>query len=245
MGLVVGPAATPAQYEAAREIFRRYARFLGLDLEYRGFTDELATLDRMYGPPRGCLLLARKGEEFVGAVGLREFEPGVAEVSGRRLHGVPPLLPGRPRNVGPGRGAERDGRARGRPGMSFATVVNCMDGRVQLPVIRYLQGRFGVEHVDSVTEAGPCRILAENDPPELCRSILSRVEISVRKHRSRGIAVVAHFDCAGNPAPRDDQVGQVREAVQRLRERFAGVETIGLWVGEDWRVREIPAGEGR
>jgi len=129
--------------------------------------------------------------------------------------------------------------------MSSATVVNCMDGRVQLPVIRYLQGRFGVEHVDSVTEPGPCRILAASDPPELFRSILSRVEISIRKHRSQGIAAVAHFDCAGNPVPGHDQVRQVCEGVQRLRERFEGVETIGLWVGDDWQVREIPTGEGR
>jgi len=87
MGFVVEPAVTPAQYEAAREIFQRYARFLGLDLEYQGFTDELATLDRMYGPPRGCLLLARKGEEFVGVVGLREFESGVAEM--KRMYVLP------------------------------------------------------------------------------------------------------------------------------------------------------------
>jgi hypothetical protein len=36
-----------------------------------------------------------------------------------------------------------------------------MDGRVQLPVIDYLRKRFGVEHVDSVIEAGPNLILAE------------------------------------------------------------------------------------
>ena len=39
--------------------------------------------------------------------------------------------------------------------MSFCTVVNCMDGRVQLPVIRYLQERFEVPYVDSITEVGP------------------------------------------------------------------------------------------
>ena len=45
--------------------------------------------------------------------------------------------------------------------MSFCTVVNCMDGRVQLPVIRYLQDRIEVLYVDSVTEPGPVRSLAE------------------------------------------------------------------------------------
>ncbi|HOP76783.1 MAG TPA: hypothetical protein PLD05_04790 [Thermogutta sp.] len=39
--------------------------------------------------------------------------------------------------------------------MSFATVVNCMDGRTQGPVISYLKERFGVDYVDNSTEAGP------------------------------------------------------------------------------------------
>ena len=43
----------------------------------------------------------------------------------------------------------------------FATAVNCMDGRVQKPVIEYLQKSFGVDYVDMVTEPGPNKILAE------------------------------------------------------------------------------------
>lgn len=73
-------ACTQDQYEAGRTIIRAYARFLGLDLEFQGFSDELAALPKMYGPPRGCLLLAKEGNDYVGAVGLREFERGVAEM---------------------------------------------------------------------------------------------------------------------------------------------------------------------
>ena len=46
--------------------------------------------------------------------------------------------------------------------MKFYTVINCMDGRVQLPVIKYLQKRFNVEYVDSITEAGPNLVLSEH-----------------------------------------------------------------------------------
>lgn len=46
--------------------------------------------------------------------------------------------------------------------MSFCTAINCMDGRVQLPVINFLMRRFSVEYVDSVTDAGPVKILAEH-----------------------------------------------------------------------------------
>ena len=39
--------------------------------------------------------------------------------------------------------------------MRFCTVINCMDGRVQLPVIRHMKERFNAEYVDSITEPGP------------------------------------------------------------------------------------------
>ena len=68
--------------------------------------------------------------------------------------------------------------------MSFCTVINCMDGRVQLPVIEYLQKRFNVEDVDSITEPGPNLILAKQPESELAGSIINRVRVSVEQHRS-------------------------------------------------------------
>ena len=45
--------------------------------------------------------------------------------------------------------------------MSFCTVVNCMDGRTQSPVNDHLRNRNQVEYVDTITEAGPVKALAE------------------------------------------------------------------------------------
>lgn len=73
-------AETPAQFEAAGRLFRAYGEYLGLDLEFQGFSEELVSLPEMYGPPHGALLLASLSGEPVGAVGLRQFEPGVAEM---------------------------------------------------------------------------------------------------------------------------------------------------------------------
>jgi len=123
--------------------------------------------------------------------------------------------------------------------MGFCTVINCMDGRVQLPVIAYLQKRFAVEYVDSITEPGPNRILAVQDDPVLISSILARLKISVEKHSSVGIAVVGHHGCGGNPAPKDRQLVQIREAVEFLRRQNEKLEVIGLWVNENWQVSEI------
>jgi GNAT superfamily N-acetyltransferase len=80
MAITIDEAATPAHYDAGKALFQAYGRFLGMDLEFQGFSEELANLATMYGPPAGCLLLARAREQFVGAVGLREFEPGIGEM---------------------------------------------------------------------------------------------------------------------------------------------------------------------
>ena len=74
-----------------------------------------------------------------------------------------------------------------------------MDGRVQLPVIEYLKKYFNVEYVDSITEPGPNLILAEQNDINYLNSISKRLDISVKKHGSVGIAIIGHFDCAGKP----------------------------------------------
>ncbi len=126
--------------------------------------------------------------------------------------------------------------------MSFCTAINCMDGRAQEPVLGYLKKRFGVRYVDTITEPGPNRILATGEPPDRAASILERCDLSVRKHGSRGIAVVGHHDCAGNPADGVAQAEHLRQAVARLRRHYPDLEVIALWLDESFRVHE-PGGE--
>ena len=123
--------------------------------------------------------------------------------------------------------------------MRFCTVVNCMDGRVQLPAIEYLQNRFDAEYVDSITEPGPNRILSEDKNDVSAQSILARVKISIEKHNSVGIAVVGHHDCAGNPAPKDEQITHIKKAIQLLQSEHDSLEIVGLWLDENWEVHEL------
>lgn len=123
--------------------------------------------------------------------------------------------------------------------MSFCTVINCMDGRVQLSVIQYLQKRFNVKYVDSITEPGPNLILAKQTSSELVESIFSRVRISVEQHHSQGIAVVGHHDCAGNPASREEQIAHISDAIKLVQQYYPDIEIIGLWVDENWEVSEL------
>jgi hypothetical protein len=43
---------------------------------------------------------------------------------------------------------------------SFATAINCMDGRTQIPVTDYVRKKYKVEYVDMITEPGPIKVLA-------------------------------------------------------------------------------------
>ncbi len=123
--------------------------------------------------------------------------------------------------------------------MLFVTTVNCMDGRVQLPVINYLRERYDVPYVDSVTEAGPVRVMAEDGESFEKASILRRVDVSVNTHGSKVIAVAAHVDCAGNPASDDVQREQLQRSVELLVQSFPGVTVLGLWLDAEWSVSEL------
>lgn len=72
-----------------RRLFRAYVDWLGIDLSYQGFEEELAGLPGKYAPPRGALFLAKDGEGIVlGCVGLRAFgEDGACEM--KRLYVLP------------------------------------------------------------------------------------------------------------------------------------------------------------
>ena len=123
--------------------------------------------------------------------------------------------------------------------MSFCTVINCMDGRIQLPVINYLRERFNVDYVDSITEPGPNLILAQQANVNIVESIFNGIKISVNRHGSVGIAVAGHYNCAGNPAPKEEQTVHTLDAVRCIKRRYSDLEIIGLWVDENWKVSEL------
>jgi carbonic anhydrase len=121
----------------------------------------------------------------------------------------------------------------------FCTAINCMDGRVQLPVNKFLHEYFNAEYVDTITEPGPNLILSKKTNKKLIDSIIKRTEISVYKHKSVGIAIVGHYDCAGNPSKKKEQIVQVKKSIKFLQKQFDEIEIIGLWVNKKWEVSKI------
>ena len=127
----------------------------------------------------------------------------------------------------------------------FATAINCIDGRTQLPVIGYLEKRFGVDYVDMVTEPAPAMILAENKNNAQLGSIQHRLKISLEKHGSEYVAVIAHHDCAGNPVDKETQLAQIQKSIKTIRTWGFKGALLGLWVDENWLVHEIKASRSR
>lgn len=121
---------------------------------------------------------------------------------------------------------------------TFATAINCMDGRVQIPVIEHIKRNYGVDFVDMITLPGPNGILAGSGEEGAVESIRRCVQISVDRHGSRLIAVCGHHDCAGNPNSRETQLEQIRDAMELVGSWHEGVRVIGLWINQDWEVEE-------
>lgn len=121
----------------------------------------------------------------------------------------------------------------------FVTAINCMDGRVQLPVITWMVQQFEADCVDMITEPGPVKILAENKPDALIESLRKRVEISVKKHGSTCLAIIGHFDCAGNPVEKETQIDQIYASLKTIHSWGFAIPVIGLWVDEQWTVHRI------
>jgi len=113
-----------------------------------------------------------------------------------------------------------------------------MDGRIQEPVTNYIKNNNNVLFVDMITGAGPVKILSSNKT-ENFESIISCIDISLKNHKSKGIAIVAHYDCAGNPVSDEEQKKSLKKAVLFLSDKYANVSVCGLWVDKNKKVEEI------
>lgn len=74
-------AETNEQIETARKLFREYEAWIGLQLCFQGFDEEVAGLPGKYAVARGGrLFLAFSDENLAGCIALRKLETGVCEM---------------------------------------------------------------------------------------------------------------------------------------------------------------------
>jgi putative acetyltransferase len=82
--IIITTATKTADFEAAKSLFVAYQQYLGEDLCFQGFNEELTQIHTMYAPPNGNLLLAKKGEDYIGCVACRLKAAGICEM--KRLY---------------------------------------------------------------------------------------------------------------------------------------------------------------
>ncbi|MFH2070148.1 MAG: carbonic anhydrase [Elusimicrobiota bacterium] len=122
--------------------------------------------------------------------------------------------------------------------MKFATCLNCMDGRVQLPVIHWIKENYSVDYVDMITHPGMDGFLADKNC-KYTNGLFKKMDISFEKHNSSILFVVGHNDCAGNPVDDKTHKKQIRIAVEKIKRWRRSVYIIGLWVSNKWTVEKI------
>jgi carbonic anhydrase len=80
-------ASDTTAIEQVRQYFRNYAAWLGVDLSYQNFDQEMASLPGAYAEPQGRLFFAELNGAPAGCVGIRPFSEGVCEM--KRLYVSP------------------------------------------------------------------------------------------------------------------------------------------------------------
>jgi hypothetical protein len=118
----------------------------------------------------------------------------------------------------------------------FATSVSCMDGRIQIPLTNWIKGNFSVDYVDTITEPGIDKLVADNTDLE---SIKIKVGISINKHESELIVVSGHYDCAGNPVSNEEHITQIKKGIEVISSWNLGVKVVGVWVDDTWKINTV------
>lgn len=76
--------AKQSDIQSVRQLFSEYQQWLGIDLCFQGFEEEMATLPGRYASPHGVILLAIEDGKAVGCVGVRLRVENEAEL--KRLY---------------------------------------------------------------------------------------------------------------------------------------------------------------
>jgi len=118
----------------------------------------------------------------------------------------------------------------------FFTTVGCMDGRAQEVVTSYCRKRFGARFADTITEAGMDGLFLKN-AKSAQKLIKDKVLVSVDKHKSKGILVHGHEDCAGNPVDEERHKEGVRKGVEIIKKLVNNkVPVEGIYIRLEPRV---------
>ena len=123
-------------------------------------------------------------------------------------------------------------------GFRFGTVINCIDGSTQGVVIDYMKQKYNIEGVDMQRFRVDGLFSNEQNSTEIAL-IRRAVSISIERHGSQIIALVGHYDCAGNPGDREHHNKHIQRAMQEVSSWNFNEEVIVLYVNEKREIEVV------
>ncbi len=118
----------------------------------------------------------------------------------------------------------------------FATSISCIDGRVQTPLAKWIIKNYSVDYVDTITEPGVDKKVAESSELE---SIKTKVGISINAHKSALVVLSGHYDCAANQVSNEKHIELIKKGIEVISSWNLGVQVIGVWVDDSWNVNTV------
>lgn len=100
----------------------------------------------------------------------------------------------------------------------FVTCLNCIDGRVQLPVIQWIMENYGIEYVDMITAPGMDGILSDNN--NNIDDIQKKIKLSITGHLTSSIFIISHYNCLANPVTSKIHKKQIIKSVKRIKKLY-------------------------
>ncbi len=119
----------------------------------------------------------------------------------------------------------------------FVTCINCIDGRIQLPVINWILKNYNVKYVDMITSPGVNGVLADKNSN--IADIFEKLTFSNDGHSTNLIFIVGHHDCLANPVDDETHNKQIIRSVERIKESYSASTVIGLWVDNESNVQIV------
>jgi hypothetical protein len=120
----------------------------------------------------------------------------------------------------------------------FGTLINCIDGRTQLPASSWIKKNYSLDYVDTITEPGPDKLVSEENIEKI-EQLKSKINISINAHGSGLVVIAGHHDCAANPVSKEEHQDQIRKSIQIIKSWNMSVEVIGIWINDKWEIETV------
>lgn len=127
-----------------------------------------------------------------------------------------------------------------KPNETFFTVVGCMDGRVQRVMEEYGQQNFKAKYPDTITGPGIVALISKGLTKEQSDELKKKLLISLNLHKSVGVIVNGHAECAGNPVDDSIHKEDVKKSVDYIKRMIGNkVPVVGLFVKRAWVAESV------